>query len=136
MKEIHGSFRIVHGKIRNSKQNNKNNRNNRRNSMTINSNQMRNIEHKLAFGVGAAIIAIVQTQPTNQWTTVATIIGGALITWSGISSHILNTTPVLPTTTTPTTVTTTTPTTVSTTTVSTTTPTPTTTASLLAETTK
>ena len=84
---------------------------------------MRNIEHKLAFGVGAAIIAIVQTQPTNQWTTVATIIGGALITWSGISSHILNATPVLPTTTT-TTVATTTPTT----TVSTTTPTPTTTA--------
>ncbi len=89
---------------------------------------MRNIEHKLAFGVGAAIIAIVQTQPTNQWTTVATIIGGALITWSGISSHILNTTPVLPTTTT-TTVSTTTPTTVSTTT-------PTTTATTSTETTK
>ncbi len=92
---------------------------------------MRNIEHKLAFGVGAAIIAIVQTQPTNQWTTVATIIGGALITWSGISSHILNATPVLPTTTTTPVLPTTT-----TTTVSTTTPTPTTTASLLAETTK
>ncbi len=105
---------------------------------------MRNIEHKLAFGVGAAIIAIVQTQPTNQWTTVATIIGGALITWSGISSHILNATLVLPTTiTTPVLLTTTTtPVPLTTTTVSTTTTpttattTPTTTATTSTETTK
>jgi hypothetical protein len=64
--------------------------------MTLNRDQITNIEHKIAFGVGSALIAYMQTQPTNTWTTPLTWVGGALLAWSGYKSNQLNATPVVP----------------------------------------
>jgi hypothetical protein len=77
------------------------------------SDQVKNIEQKVAFGLGTAIVTYCQS-PTAatippQIATFGTYVGGLLVAWGAVKSHQLNAAPPSVTASTTATVTTTAP---------------------------